>query len=290
MGNSITNPRSDTKLRHVNGCHFLRCSARAEVKARRRRFPRKLLKQLSLSGVGLLTLLFVGCAQKGDLGSTGRYGVTAYNPPQGDPHVFRDVNIYGPGAIIRTTRAGYEASASALVGRETVTEWANNADANSAPYALPNIDTSSGYGIVAEGGNTASAKFAYELKAKLDSHRKTSVTASFGHTRVLNPLGAAELRGLVRKHRADFDGETVKNLRRGKSAIILQAYYTDSITYTFTQDGKTELDLSAALGGKDIAKLSPNGYRVINNKLVFEKPVFIGYAPLSGISDLISRR
>jgi hypothetical protein len=241
--------------------------------------------------IGLfISSVLTGCLPLGgDIGKpVARYGVTAYNPPQGDPTVFRDVNIYGPGAVIRTRRAGYEAGASMLVGRDTVAGWASNPAQNSAPFGLPNIDTSSGYGIVAEGGNPTSAQVAYEIKAKLDANHKTTLNATFGPTRVLNPFGEAELRQLVSKHRSDFDSATLKNLKHGTSAIILQSYYSDGITYTFTQDGKNSLDLSGALAGKDIAKLSASGFKVNNNKLVYDKPIFIGYSPLPDVASVLN--
>jgi len=202
--------------------------------------------------------------------------------------MFRDVNIYGPGAVIRTKRPGYEAGATALVTRDMVVTWAQDPMANSAPFALPDFHSSSGYGLVAEGSNVASAKLAYEVKAKLDSQRTTTMNVTFGNTRVLNPFGEAQLRGLVREHRKDFDSETITNIKHGTSAIVLQAYYCDGLTYTFTQDGNTNVDLNTALGGKELAKLSANGFRIINNRLTLNEPVFIGYTPLPNAAELLT--
>lgn len=236
--------------------------------------------------------LTCSCAQRQSplAPSVSTYGITAYNPPQGDPAVFRDVNIYGPGAVIRTRTAGYEAGASALVGRDAVVKWAKEPAANSAPFALPNFTGSSGYGLVAEGSSVTSTNFIYQLKGKLDSQRKTSMTVTFGDTRVLNPLGEEDLRRMVREHRRDFDPETANNLKHQTSAIVLQSYYTSSVTYSFTQDGKTNLDLSTALTKSDLAKLSANGFKITNNNLVLNKPIFIGYAPLPNPTALITRR
>jgi len=175
-----------------------------------------------------------------------------------------------------------------LVGKELVTEWATNPAQNSAPFALPSTYSSTGYGIVAEGGSPTSAKIAYDIQGKLAANRQTTLDATYGHTRVLNPFGEAELRKLVSNHRQDFDSETLRNLKAGTSAIILQSYYSDGVTYTFSQDGKRSLDLSGALAGEDIAKLSASGFKVKKNKLVYDKPIFIGYSPLPGAAAVLS--
>jgi len=123
-------------------------------------------------------------------------------------------------------------------------------------------------------------------KAKLDSNRKTTMNVTFGSTRVLNPFGEAELRRMVREDRRDFDSETITNLKHRTSAIVLQAYYCDGLTYTFTQDGKTSLDLRAALSGEDLAKLC---FKITNKKLVLNQPVFIGSTPLPNAADILAR-
>ena len=64
--------------------------------------------------------------------------------------------------------------------------------------------------------------------------------------------------------------------------------HSDSVTYTFTQDGKTSVDLSGALAGKDIAKLSASGFKISNNQLIYDKPIFIGYAPLPDLTSALN--
>jgi len=70
----------------------------------------------------------------------------------------------------------------------------------------------------------------------------------------------------------------------------LQANYCDGLTYTFTEDGKTSFDLNAALSGKDLAKLSVNSFKIRNNGLVLNQPVFIGYTPLPNAADILARK
>jgi hypothetical protein len=71
---------------------------------------------------------------------------------------------------------------------------------------------------------------------------------------------------------------------------VSQPYYCAGLTHTFTQGGKTSFDLNAALSGKDLAKLSLNGFKITNNKLVLNHHVFIGYTPLPKAAGILARK
>lgn len=240
---------------------------------------------------GLLLLLLTACAQNQAVPREYlRYlqtnGYVGYYQPVGDPRNANDWNKYGPGTILRVTKAqDYYYGAKTLIG-ETGLQVAMDPK-NASPINFFGGKRASGYDFDGKGGWTLDA--VDQISGSLNLKSTTEVEVQFGNTWKANPKGEGEWHQLLSATR-DLDPTCRNGLRRGQFAVVQNAIWTDSVRYYFKQNKEGGGSVDYKLSGQDIASLQAKGYRVIDGGIQVDQPRFIAFTPLPGAgNDVVDR-
>ncbi len=226
-----------------------------------------------------LSLICSNCAPKklnpDDLASQ---GFTPFNPQQGNPANLNSWNLRGPGTILRTARYEVDYGAKYVIGDQLmkkVFEDANGTQTRVPFAALSNTRTAGGSLGAAGGWNIDGVA---NIKASLNLSGSSTYDIKFGDTWV------AELTGHDLRNAEGVrtvDGDTITNLKQGKSQLILKTIYTDSLKIYFKETKESGGSVAVTIPLQDQQKLDGN-YKVTNDGGVeVSGPIMIGYVPVS---------
>ncbi len=215
-----------------------------------------------------------------------KQGFVPYNNPSGDTSNPKDWGKFGPGAILRKKQQTHYESANTLLGDAGVTE-AMKPD-NSSPIGLFSGKTVSGYEYDAKSGWTIDD--ANKIAAAANLKKDKTVEIRYGNSFIASYRSEGDMHRDLSKALPKLNSTARKALRRGEFIIVLNAIYTDKISYTFKQTAGQSGEITYKLTDQEVLNLKAKGYTVVDNSIEISQPRFIAYLPLQDAKSDIPDR